>query len=147
MHCIMLVLKLRDLRERYSLKYNITAEINDERNMNLISFGSDSTDYIVTSNMISLFLAQLAENPKLYHIFKEILSNEGNEIYLKTAEEMQCAGEYTCAELRAICLYHGYVFLGINKIRGTESLNFFNPRLEETIDLEAKDRLIVMGAE
>ena len=145
MHCIMLVLKLRDLRERYSLKYNITAEINDERNENLISFGSDSTDYIVTSNMISLFLAQLAENPKLYHIFKEILSNEGNEIYLKTAEEMQCAGEYNCAELRAICLYHGYVFLGINKIRGTESLNLFNPRLEETIKLEPADRLIVMG--
>lgn len=145
MNCIMQVLKLRDLRERFSLEYNITAELHDERNMNLISFNKESTDYIVASNLMSLFLAQLAENAELYKAFQEILSNEGNEIYLKTAGEMQCTGEWVCAELRAICLYHGYVFLGYNKTHNGESINHFNPSLTETIMLEKEDRVIVMG--
>ncbi|MBR7187677.1 MAG: hypothetical protein IKD53_03890 [Clostridia bacterium] len=52
----------------------------------------DRTDFVVTSSMSSLFLAQLAESPELIEVFQEILSNKGNELYLKSAEKLEMVG-------------------------------------------------------
>ena len=140
MESIFLLLNLRDLRARYGLRFNITAEMRKERNQNLVA-GGDRTDFVVASSMSSLCLAQLAESPELLGVFRELLSNEGNELFLKTAAQLGLAGTNTTAELRTLALAERYVLLGY--IRGGESV--FNPPLRAETTLAPADLLIVLG--
>ncbi|MBQ6551517.1 MAG: hypothetical protein IJL78_08935 [Lachnospiraceae bacterium] len=142
MDTIFRLLNLRDIRTRYSLSYNITAEMRREHNQSLV-VTDDNTDFVVASNMSSLLLAQLAESPELITAFQELLSNEGSELFLKTAKQMNCTGEWTVAELRAITLQYGYITMGY-RLTGT-SENHFNPPLDEKVTLESDDSLIVIG--
>ncbi len=142
MQNIFYLLHLRDIRTTYQRNYNITAEMRRERNQSLVA-SEDSTDFVVASNMASLFLAQLAESPELYTVFRELLSNEGNEIYLKNAANMRCAGTYTVAELRLRTLIQNYIFIGYRKKEDERSI--FNPALDEEITLTADDSIIVIG--
>ena len=140
MESIFLLLSLRDLRQRYGLRFNITAEMRAERNQNLVA-GGDRTDFVVASSMASLCLAQLAESPELAEVFSELLSNQGNELYLKDAAALDLAGTRTVRQLRAGALEHGYALLGF--IRDGESI--FNPPLDAELTLAEGDRLIVLG--
>ncbi|MBO4423001.1 MAG: hypothetical protein J5879_06150 [Clostridia bacterium] len=140
---IFMLLNLRDIRKRRGLRFNITVEMQKERNQNLVGLG-DTTDFLVTSSMSSLILAQLAENPELIDVFREILSNEGNELYLKNAGSMQIAGTYTPRELRRSMIDQGYVLLGV--MSGHE-YKYFDHDLDEKIVLSEDDCLIVIGEE
>ena len=138
---IFLILNLRDLRDRYGLKFNITIEMRKEHNQNLVGRG-DHTDFLVSSSMSSLFLAQLAESPELIGVFREILSNTGNELYLKNAEDARLTGPRTVRELRRILLRRGYIFLGY---LNAEKESRFNIPLEETLDPGPEECFIVLG--
>ena len=89
-----LLLRLRDIRSRNHLRFNITAEMHRESNQSLV-VSDDATDFVVASNLASLFLAQLAETPDLDALFSELLSNEGNELQLLKAKYLNAAGTYT----------------------------------------------------
>jgi voltage-gated potassium channel Kch len=141
MEAIFLLLNLRDIRKRYGLRFNITVEMQKEANQKLVGSG-DHTDFLVASSMSSLFLAQLAESPELVDVFREILSNEGNELYLKNVGLMQLEGEYTVRELRQIMLRQGFILMGdLNK----DKYSTFNRKLEDKITLTRDDNLIVIG--
>lgn len=140
MGAMFLLLTLRDIRAKHGLQFNITAEMRREANQNLV-LDEDHTDFVVASSMSSLFLAQLAESPELIGVFRELLSNEGTELYLKRIEgggTVRC----TVRDLRCALLNRGYVFLGyVNE--AFES--FFNPPLNAVLELGPADRLIVLG--
>ena len=141
MDVIFLLLNLRELRRDLGLGYNITVEMQKEHNQKLAGSG-ESTDYLVTSSMSSLILAQLAESPALIDVFREILSNEGNELYLKQTGSMGLTGTFTGRDLRRIMLREGYIFLGhLDGKKGSR----FNIPLDEEIRLDGKDHLIVFG--
>ena len=143
MEVIFLLLNLRDIRKRYSLDFNITVEMQQEHNQKLVGRG-DHTDFLVSSSMSSLILAQLAESPEIIEVFREILSNEGNELYLKSVDCMNLVGDYSIRELRMILLRHGYIFLGYID---SEKKNYFNLPLDEVLMLTKDDNLIVLGIE
>lgn len=136
------IMKFRDLRARYDLSFNITAEMCKKSNQNLM-LGDEHFDYVVASNMSSIFLAQLSENPNLADVFKEILSSKGNELYLKKAEEFGLFGDYSTAQLRSFALANRYIFVGYLKEK--DYISKFNPGLNENIHLEKGDSLIVLG--
>ena len=140
---MMLLLKLRDIRTRYKYEYNITTELNSEANQRLVSVDDDLTDYVVATSMSSLFLAQLAESPELYSVFKEILSNEGNEVYLKRAKLLHCDGKKSVTELRQICLALGYIFIGYKKKEDKDIS--FNPPCDKQVELGHNDSIVVIG--
>lgn len=142
MKIIFRIMHLRDFRDRYNLNFNITAEMRKEKNQVLIS-GDDHIDFVVASNMSSLILAQLAENPELIEAFHELFSIEGNEFYLKTAHELNAVGTHTALELRQMTLAQGYVFIGYRLASDKKSV--FNPSLSESITLTDEDHLIVIG--
>lgn len=141
MEAIFLLLNLRDIRKRNGLSFNITVEMQKEHNQNLVGRG-DHTDFLVASSMSSLILAQLAESPELIDVFREILSNQGNELYLKNIGLMKLEGEYSVRELRQIMLKQGYILLGD---LDSEKRSTFNRRLEDKIILSGDDNLIVIG--
>ncbi len=141
MAVIFLLMNLRDIRTRYDMDFSITVEMRREHNQKLASSG-DHTDFIVSSSMSSLILAQLAENPGLIGVFGEILSNTGNEIYIKSAGKLQLRGRHTVRALRQRMLERGYILLGWLDERGEST---FNPPLDAERALGEADSLIVLG--
>ena len=141
METIFRLLNLRDIRDRFGFDFNITVEMQKEHNQYLVGRG-DHTDFLVTSSMSSLFLAQLAENPELVDVFREILSNEGNELYLKQPASVGLDGTRTMRELRRQVLRHGYILLGIVD---KDKHSRFNLPLDEIVTLGAEDEIIVLG--
>jgi len=141
MEAAFLLLALRDIRDRFGLSFNITVEMQRERNQKLVGRG-DQTDFLVSSSMSSLIVAQLAENPEMIDVFREILSNEGNEIFLKNAGLLGLAGTYTVRDLRRIMLRQGYVLMGL---LDAERQSFFDLPLDKELALGDGDCLIVLG--
>lgn len=141
MEAIFMLMNLRDIRKRFNLSFNITVEMQREHNQKLVGRG-DHTDFLVSSSMSSLFLAQLAESPELIAVFKEILSNEGNELYLKNVGMLQLSGTYSISSLRHTMLEEGYILLGY---LDSEKNSHFNLPLNERITLSDVDELIVLG--
>ena len=142
MDTIFLLLNLRDIRTRFGLSFSITAEMRKEHNQHLVAT-DDNTDFVVSSNMSSLFLAQLAESPELIDAFRELLSNRGSELYLLEAGEMLCTGKKTTAEIRRIALEQRMIVIGYLSSETRQSV--FNPALDEELDLGERDHLIVLA--
>ena len=138
------LMNLRDIRTRFGSSYNITAEIRREANQQLID-ENDNIDFVVSSNMSSLLLAQLSQSPQLLGAFRELLSNKGNELFLKDAGDLQCTGTHTVAELRSMLLSGKYLLIGYRL--KDERKSRFNPPLAESVALAAGDQLIVIGEE
>lgn len=147
LHTIHLLLNLRDIKHRLGLSFTITAEMRLESNHNLVAAG-DPTDFIIASDIVSMILVQVAKNPMLYEVFQEILSNEGNEFYLKPATAFGCEEkEYSVRKLRLATFSRGYILLGYLKVRGNGRAIRLNPPLEETVVLSPQDSLIVLGTQ
>lgn len=142
MEAVFMLLNLRELRKSLGLTFNITVELQKESTHKLVG-GGEHTDFIVSSSMSSLILAQLAESPGLIDMFREILSNTGSELYLKNAGRLGADGTHTVAELRRILIKHGYVMLGYLEAKKHSR---YNLPLDETVTLSKDDDLIVLGS-
>ena len=136
------IMRFRDIRTKLGLKFNITAEMCKKANLNLIR-EDEHMDYVASSNMSSLFLAQLSENYELTPLIKEILDNDGNELRLKKAKDFGINGIHTTQQLRSIALSNSYTLLGYLRHDTYEST--FNPNLTDEIDLDGEDSLIVLA--
>jgi len=138
---MMIILKLRDIKERLHRNYTITAEMRREDSRNLIN--DDTTDFIVSSNMSAMILTQIAQNDRLYNTFNELLSNKGNEFELKDAGFVNnCVGiTQNVAELRRELLHKKCILLGVI----SEEETILNPPIDMEIVLSAKDKLIVIS--
>ena len=143
MEAIFLLLNLRDLRKRYKLSFNITVEMQKEHNQKLVGRG-DHTDFLVASSMASLILAQLAESPELNSVFHELLSNEGNELYLKRVDLMGLVGRHDIRSLRHILLNCGFILIGL---LDSNKKSRYNLPLDESVLLREEDNLIVLCRE
>ena len=141
MEAIYLLLNLRDIRARLGARFNITTEMRRERNQDLVE-DNDRTDFVVASSMSSMILAQLSESPELQGAFREILSNEGNEIFLKKASQLGIRGRFPVRSLRKIASEQGYVLLGI---MDAERESCFNPPLDKEVEAGEETTLIVLG--
>ncbi len=142
---IYLLLNLRDIKYRLGLSFTITAEMRRESNHNLVAAG-DPTDFIIASDIVSMILAQLTKTPMLYPVFQELLSNSGNELYLRSAKAFGCAAkEYTVQELRLAAFSRGYILVGYLKVRGNSRAILLNPPLEDSVVLAPNDSLVVLG--
>ena len=139
---IFTVMTLRDIRDRLGLNFNITVEMLRENKQKLLIPDND-TEFVVSSNMSSLFLAQLSETPELVKVFNELLTNEGNEIYLKTAEELHCVGTRSVLELRRRLIPQRYVMIGYMDAETFRCS--FDLSLGDSVTLKPDDKLIVIG--
>ena len=143
---IMLFLfKLYDIRQRLQLEFSVTAEMRREKNKGLI-FLKTPTDFVIASNISSMIIAQVANNPRIRFLFNELLSNKGNEIYLRYASSLGCDGEsIAIKDLRQIALDYGYLILGYIKGKSGKEEIVMNPDAWKKVKLDPEDRLIVLG--
>ncbi|MEU5896640.1 MULTISPECIES: potassium transporter TrkA [unclassified Streptomyces] len=88
------LLKLRDLATRHSYDFSLATEIADDRNRVLVR-AAKADDFIVSSELVSLCLAQLSENPHLSQIFDELFGPRGVQISLRPSVGYVRAGAET----------------------------------------------------
>ncbi|MCQ2401350.1 MAG: hypothetical protein MJ059_05445 [Lachnospiraceae bacterium] len=139
------ILNLRSLKARNGLAFSITAEMKSEHNRELI-MSSDSTDFIVASDMSSMIMAQVALNPDIRDLLHELTSNEGSDIVLLPAEAFGFNGvEHTVSELRSIAEASGAVFLGYVLNDRDKADTHINPPISETVTLNDRDGVIVIS--
>jgi ion channel POLLUX/CASTOR len=86
------LLHLRDIKERDQLEFTVVTEMMDIRNYELATT-AHADDYIVSDRLISLMLAQVAENNYLKDVFTELLNPESAEVYLKPASQYVQVGQ------------------------------------------------------
>ncbi len=86
------LLHLRAIEESQGDTFSVVSEMLDLRNQKLAEVtGTD--DFIVSENLVSLLLAQLAENKALGAVFEDLFDADGAEIYLKDAGDYVAVGE------------------------------------------------------
>lgn len=141
---MMLLMRLRDIKKRKNLNFQITAEIQRESNR-LLMLGDDNTEFVVAFNMSALAMSQVAVEPILYGVFREILSAFGNEILVKKASDFGIKDvSLTTVELRKILMDCGYIFMGY--INGNEDCSSeINPDVDAQIKVKENTKFIVMG--
>jgi hypothetical protein len=92
---------LRDIANRMGHPYSIVSEMLDVRNRALAEV-TRADDFVVSSRMVSLMLAQISETKELNDVFNDLLTPEGSELYLKPAEDYVALGKplnfYTVVE-------------------------------------------------
>jgi voltage-gated potassium channel Kch len=144
------LLHLRDISLRDETPFSIVSEMLDLRNRELATV-TRVNDFIVSTHMISLMMAQLSENPALMPVFIDMLDPEGSEIYLKPAEGYVAAGApvnfYTLLEAAR---RRGETAIGYRIVseQDDETRSFgvhINPRKGNEITFQPGDKVIVFA--
>lgn len=144
------LLHLRDLCEQRGCSVSITSEILDPRNRRLAPV-TQTDDFVVSQQMVSLLLAQIAENPRLNVLFDDLLDVDGAEIYLKPITDYVAIDQpvtfYTLVEAAR---RHDEVAIGYRLMRDSADADRMygvklNPNKAAKIQFDAEDRLVVLA--
>ncbi len=144
------LLHLRDIAERHGHPFSIVSEMLDIRNRNLAEV-TRADDFIVSDKLISLMLAQVAENKALNAILSDLFDPEGSEIYLKPAADYVAIGRpvnfYTVVESAR---RRGQIAIGYRRHALADDAQRaygvrVNPRKDEVLTFEEKDKVIVIA--
>ena len=101
---LMILLQLRYLAKTKGYQFALTSEMLRVENQELASV-AQVNDFVVSSNITSLILVQIAQTRELRAIFNELLREEGSEIYVHPAKNYVKTGRetdvYTACEAAA----------------------------------------------
>ncbi|MCF0109728.1 MAG: hypothetical protein HUJ57_06640 [Erysipelotrichaceae bacterium] len=143
MNTLILILRLREIRKRLGLRFNITAEIKLEKNKALIQGEYD--DFIIASDVSSMIMAQIAVTPALFPVFSELLSQHGNELYLIPAN-ISSDQQLTHYDIRQHLLERKAIYLGYTRNHEDHLEVKLNPPASESITFQSGDGLIIISA-
>lgn len=144
------LLHLRDIASRCGHAFSIVSEMLDVRNRRLVEIAQPD-DFIVSDQLVSLVLAQLAEVKELNDVFAELFDAQGVEIYIKPAGEYVRLGVpvsfYTVVEAAR---RRGETAIGFRRIEGEAYARnnqgiVLNPHKSATLTFGERDRIIVVA--
>jgi voltage-gated potassium channel Kch len=88
---LLTLLHLRDIGQRAARTIPVVSEMRDVHNRALAEV-TDADDFIVSDRLVSLLLAQIAENKAIAPVLADLFDPEGAEVYLKPATDYVRAG-------------------------------------------------------
>ena len=144
------LLHLRNLARQRDCRFNIVSEISDSRNRALVA-GHDADDFVVSNKLVSMLLAQLSENSRLFRIFDELFSAHGSEIYLKPVSDYVPIGQQVnFYSLISSAARRGETAIGYRvKAFELDEKNSFgvvlNPKKSQLIEFLEGDSIIVLA--
>ena len=113
---IITLLHLRDMEERAGLDFSIVSEMLDLRNRALAEV-TNADDFIVSARLVSLLMAQVAENAALNAVFADLFDQAGSEIYLRRATDYVADGvEVSFGTVVASARRRGEVAIGYRTV-------------------------------
>lgn len=144
------LLHLRDIRDKSGKEFSVVSEMMDLRNRVLADV-TRADDFIVSAQLVSLILAQVAENKHLNALFTDLFDSAGSEIYLRPAQHYVCLGKpvnmYTVVEA-ARC--RNQVAIGYRLHRYAHDAEqaygvVVNPAKSKMVTFEQGDKIIVLS--
>jgi len=141
---------LRDIRDKANQQFTIVSEIMDIANRELLQL-NQSDDFILSDRLVSLAMAQIAENKALGKLFEELFQPEGSEIYFKPITDYLTVDEpvnfFTVLEA---ALVKNETAIGYRQISYANDAdrNFglvINPKKSDYIDYAETDQIIVFA--
>jgi len=152
---ISILLQLRSLFDKLEKDSKpgakIITEVSDSKNMELIAY-TGVNDLIISIRLISMMLAQISENKKVYGLYDQLLKESGSEIYIKpvelyfqsTPKKLNFADIIHAAQKRnEIC-----IGIKIKKLEKDFERNFgieINPPKEKVFELLESDSFVVLS--
>ncbi len=137
------LLRLSDLRSRTNASPHTVVELLDSANKDLLA-GLHVDDVVVSDQVISAQLAQIAKQPVLGPIYRELLSAGGVEISLRPVSDY--------VEIGSSCSFFDLVFAAQQKMEialgvrlAREGELFLNPERELAWRLDEEDRVVVLA--
>ena len=144
------LLHLREMAQKTKHRFNIVSQMLDLRNRELAEV-TRPDDFIVSDNLISQILAQVAENRELADVFVDLLAVEGSEVYLEPASRYVELGKPVnfltvceAAHLRGESAL-GYRLQANANDAGKAYGVVINPAKSDTVTLGELDRIIVLA--
>ncbi len=120
----------------------IISEILDPRTKELIT-GDKSTDFVVSSELTSMLLAQVSEQKDLNQFYQELFDPDGSEIYLKSAERYVKIGEkVTWGQVQSIARAFKEIPIGCYR-SGAEP--FLNPDRSAVLTFLSGDKIVMLA--
>ena len=144
------LLHLRDIASKGEETFSIVSEMMDSRNRALAEV-TQADDFIVSDRLISLMLAQVAENKALNAVFADLFDPEGAEIYLRPATRYVASempvNFYTVVEAakQRSEIAIGYRLAQKNNDKISSYGVRINPNKAEKITFAAQDKIIVIA--
>jgi hypothetical protein len=132
--------------------FSIVSEMLDVRNRELAEV-TQADDFIVSDKLVSLMLAQIAENKALAALFNDLFDAAGVEPYLRPAEDYVKLGQplnfYTVVEAAR---QRGQVAIGyrLQAEAANAARNYgvtLNPAKSGRLTFSAGDRIVVLAEE
>jgi hypothetical protein len=144
------LLHLRDIAAKAGKKVPITSEILQIENRELASV-AEADDFIVSNTLVSLLVAQVAENRHLTKLFDELFSSGGYEVYLKPATDyVQPGVEVPFAAIVEAGLRRREVAIGLRRAAHAKDERqaygvVLNPKKSQTFTLAPGDTVITLA--
>ncbi len=138
-----ILLRLSDLRSKHETRAHTVAELLDENNRTLLA-GLGVDDIVVSSEVVSAQLAQIARQEILAPIYRELLSAGGVEISLRPASDY--------VKLNTDCTFYDLIYAGQQKMEVALGLRLaqggkvlLNPSRQLSWRLGEEDKVIVLA--
>lgn len=144
------LLHLRQISDAHGNPFSIVSEMLDTRNRQLAE-AAQADDFIISDRLISLMLAQVAENKRLTAVFQDLFDPDGSELYLKLASDFVQLGTpvnfYTVVEAAR---RQGAVAIGyrVNAEAHNAAASYgvkINPDKSQPITFTPEDRIVVLA--
>ena len=147
---LLTLLHLRDIETKSGREFSIVSEMLDESDRELAEV-SEADDFIVSSRVLSLLLAQIAETPDLADVFRDLFDADGAEVYLRDVADYVALGTpVTFATLQAAAQARDEVALGYRILAQAKDAKaqygvLLNPAREAELVFAAGDRVVVLA--
>ncbi len=144
------LLHLRNIAEQQQIDLSIVSEMMDLRNRTLAQVAR-ADDFIVSDQLISLMISQLAENKALDQVLSVLFSADGSEIYIRPIQDYiktdRMVDFYTLTEAAG---RRGETAIGYRQMafKDDASRGFgvkLNPKKTEKIRFGVSDMIIVLA--
>ncbi|MGV3551135.1 CASTOR/POLLUX-related putative ion channel [Rhizobium sp.] len=140
------LLHLRQIAEGAGKRSSVVSEMIDVRNRELAEV-SKADDFVVSNKLVSLMLAQAAENEYMTRIFGSLLDEHGSELYLKRATDYVEAGaEVDFYTVTVAAMLQGQTAIGYRKksANGGWAVKI-NPSKSDRISFDAGEQIVVLA--
>ena len=141
---------LRDISEKAGKDFSVVSEMLDVQNRELAEVAK-ADDFIVSDNLLSLLMTQIAENKDLEKVYDCLFNDEGAEIYLNPVEEYLDIHEPTdFYKVIESASKIGHTAIGYRKLSPNQYDNgkfgiVLNPLKSKSIQFNQGDFLIVLA--
>ena len=139
---LLTLLHLHQLMLSFTNKPSLVIEIQDASHVDTLSqIGLD--DFLVSDVLFSKMMTQISENPDIYPVLEELVSETGQEFYLRRANAYLKPNEpYRFIDYVHAGLIKNHLVVGFKRDHETIVLN---PDKQQLITLGDKDRLIILA--